>query len=137
MSMAERAKATQVVSGRLADWARTFSNRDLDSLGRYYDQGRDLSVAWPDGHRTFGWREESAAERAFLAGASQLNFAIRDVTVDVIAQTVAVATFSASLDRAVGARRTLCIGPGTSVWVLEEGPDWRIRTLQTACANSQ
>jgi len=136
MSLAERAKAAQVVSGRLDEWALSLSNRNLDELGALYDHGRALSVTWHDGRRTTGWNEESAAQRAFLSGVEQLNVTVRDATVDVVAQDVAVATFSFAVDAVVGGRRSVCAGPGTSVWVRETADDWRIRTLQTACANS-
>jgi len=136
ISLAERAKAAQVVSGRLDEWALNFSNRNLDSLGALYDHGRDLSVAWHDGRRTTGWIEEVAAQRAFIAGVEHLNVTVRDASVDVVAQDVAVAIFSFAVDVVVDGRRSVCAGPGTSVWVRESGDNWKIRTLQTACANS-
>ena len=136
MSMGERAKAVQVVSGRLDQWARAFSNRDLDSLAAYYHHGPELSVIWPDGRRTAGWREESTTQREFLANAAHLSLTASDVTVDVVALDIAVAGFFAQRDLVVGARRSVCRGPGTSVWVRESGGEWRIRALQTACANS-
>jgi len=132
LSLSERTRAEQVVRARLEAWVLTVNSREVDSLGAFYHRGPELTVAWSDGRRTRGWEEETARQREFLSGVSQITLAIRDVMVDVLAQDVALATYGLSLDLTSPQGREVSAGPGTIVWVRDPADNvWRIRTLHT------
>ena len=122
MTPQERSVQEGVVRDRVTAWARTFSNRDRDSLASYYEQTSDFTFAWPDGRRTNGWEQESKAQDEFFTNVTQTNLVPQDVQVEVLSPTVAVATFRHSADFIVGGgggnpTRDYFTGLGTMVWV--------------------
>jgi hypothetical protein len=131
MTPQERSVAEQAVNDRTTSWVRAFNNRRLDSLATFYLQSPELTAAWPDGQRTSGWEEESAAQREAFRGVSSMNLVAQDVRVEVLAPNVAVATFRHSTDEIRGTDRDLFTGHGTMVWTKPDPRGlWVIRALQ-------
>jgi len=120
MTRQDRAVEEQVVRDRVAGWARTFSNRDRDSLATFYEQSPDFSFAWPDGRRTNGWEEESKAQQDFFSAVTQTNLVLQDVKVEVFTPRLALATFRHAADFIAGGsanpERNYFTGHGTMVW---------------------
>jgi ketosteroid isomerase-like protein len=131
MTPQERSVEEQVVRDRATSWVRAFNNRQLDSLATFYLQTPELTVAWPDGQRTSGWEEESAAQREAFRGLSTVNLVAQDVRVEVFAPNVAAATFRHSTDEIRGTERDLFAGHGTMIWIKPDPRgQWLIRALQ-------
>jgi hypothetical protein len=131
MTPQERSVEEQMVRDRTTAWVRALNNRQLDSLPAFYLQTPELTAAWPDGQRTSGWEEESAAQREAFRGLSTLNLVAQDVRVEVLAPNVAVATFRHSTDAIRGTDRDLFSGHGTMIWIKPDPRGlWVIRALQ-------
>ena len=128
VAITDRAQIVEAVTGRLGVWARAVNNRSLDTLALLYAQTRDLTVAWPEGDQTRGWRETSTRWKTWADSLTQLNFVMQTTQVDVLDHEVAVATFRASSDMVAGGVRTRQYGPVTQVWVLDPVDGrWKIR----------
>jgi hypothetical protein len=128
VAITDRAQIVEAVTGRLGVWARAVNNRSLDTLDLLYAHTPDLTIAWPEGDRTRGWKETSARWKKWADSLAQLNFVMQASQVDVIDQRVAVASFRASSDMVVGAERMKQSGPVTQVWVLDPVDNrWKIR----------
>ena len=130
----ERSVQEQLVSERVADWARTFNNRGQNALAEFYYQGPELTVVWPSGNRTGGWEEQAQALAAFYRDVARLNIVVQDVSVELLTHDVALATFRHSADIILTTTdRDIFTGQGTMVWM--KNPDdeiWRIRAEQVS-----
>lgn len=128
MSRSERSVQEQILRDRLTAWSRVLNNRDADSLAAFYHQVPDLTVAWPDGRRTRGWEEESAAQREFFRGVATMNFVVQDAAVEVLGFNAALTTFRYSADLFLtSTEREIFSGLGTLVWTRPEGSNtWAI-----------
>jgi ketosteroid isomerase-like protein len=117
----DRAVAEQALRDRVTGWARTFSNRDRDSLATFYEQTPAFTFAWADGRRTNGWEEEAKAQQEFFGAVTQTNLVLQDVKVEVFTSAVALVTFRHTADFIVGGdgaspQRNYFTGLGTMVW---------------------
>jgi ketosteroid isomerase-like protein len=118
----QRAVAEQALRDRVTGWARTFSNRERDSLASYYEQTPEFTFAWPAGQRTNGWADESKHQQDFFTAVTQTNLVLQDLKVEVLTGSVALVTFRHSADFIVGGSganpsRHYFTGSGTMVWV--------------------
>ncbi|MDH3496798.1 MAG: nuclear transport factor 2 family protein [Gemmatimonadota bacterium] len=136
MTRQERAVEEQVIRDQLTAWTRAFSNRQQDSLAMFYHQSPDLTVAWPDGHRSSGWEEEEQAQRVFFSKVGQVNFVVQDVRVQVFSPTLAQATFRHASDVIMGdlnPERQYFTGSGTMIWMKPDPRgNWVIHTEQVS-----
>jgi ketosteroid isomerase-like protein len=132
MTRQERAVEEQVVRDRLTAWDRVLNNKDLDSLAQFYLQSPEVTVAWPDGHRTNGWDEESQSLRDFFGKVASINLVMQDVKVYVLGPTVAITTFRHSADLILyTTEREIFSGLGTLVWVKPDSKSpWVIQAEQ-------
>lgn len=130
MTRQEQAVEEQLVRDRATAWVRAYNNRTLDSLAEFYLQGPELTVAWPDGRRTRGWEEESAAQREYLREVTTMNLVVQDLQIEVFSPVVALTTFRHSADAVRGTERDLFTGLGTLVWTKSGTGSWVIRALQ-------
>jgi hypothetical protein len=121
MTPQDRAVEEQLVRDRVTGWARTFSNRNQDSLATFCQQTPEFTFAWPDGRRTSGWDEESKAEKDFFSNVTQTNLVLQDVNVEVLSPALALVTFRHTADFIVGGSggnpvRNYFSGLGTMLW---------------------
>lgn len=121
MTPQDRAVEEQLVRDRVSVWARTFSNRQRDSLATFYQQAPELTFAWPDGRRTSGWEEESRAQQDFFTNVTQSNLVLQDVKAEIITPRFALVTFRHTADFIVGGSggnpaRNYFTGLGTMLW---------------------
>jgi hypothetical protein len=119
MTRQERGVQEQAVQGRLNDWAKAFSNRDVDSLATFYDSSSTMTFAWPDGERTTGWKAEGEKEHQFFQTARQVNLVLQNPTVEILSPLVALTTFRHAMDVIMGdvnPERRYFTGSGTLVW---------------------
>lgn len=121
MTPRDRAVDEQLVRDRATAWARTFSNRQRDSLATFYQQTPAFTFAWPDGRRTSGWEEESKAQQDFFATVTQTNLVLQDVKVEILTPALALVTFRHTADFIVGGSggnpaRNYFTGLGTMLW---------------------
>jgi ketosteroid isomerase-like protein len=125
------------VRGRVNQWARAVNNRAYDTLATLYHHGPELVVITSDGRRLDGWEAVDAANRA-QAESPAFNFLVRDVTVDVVSEEVAVSNFRTSLDVETGRGRQVTAGFSTLVWIREaDGRPWTIRAEHHSTAAAE
>ena len=98
LSRQQRAVEEQTVQNRVTEWTNALNNRALEDLLGLYENSPDLSVLWIEGNPARGFEEFDLTIQDFFGRARLMNFAVLSPQVDVLTATVAVVTFSHSVD---------------------------------------
>jgi ketosteroid isomerase-like protein len=119
----------QAVEAQVNAWVRTMSNNQLDSLMTFYDDRPTVYAVWPDGRTARGFEGVEQNVREFYGGINYMNFAMSQLTVEVLGRTTAQAVFRHSTD-VVDRNNQRAVFPGRGVLVLvKDATDrWKIHT---------
>jgi len=129
------AGAASEVEGRFAAWVRAWNSYNPANLEPFYIHKPHLAVAWPNGERTRGWDEESQFQRDFLPTVMGMNLQVREPSIVMVRNDLALVTFGLSLDMFAGGRRQIGPGQGMMLWQ-KEGGVWRIYAAQLSYART-
>lgn len=128
-----RAQIVQFVHAQLTAWTRAVNNRSLDTLELLYRREPDVTILWPDGRRTRGWNAAQAKWQSWAGQMSQLNFVIRDISVEAVTGNTGLATFRTLTDAVTDGQRTVTPGWAMQVWTHDPADGrWKIHAEQRA-----
>ena len=117
------------VRARLDSWVKAFNLHSAEALAPFYSPTEYLSVAGPNGQRSYGWTDESQRQRDFLPAVTAMNLVVQSPRVTLVRKNLALVTFPFTLDIAAAGNRQIGPGQGTMLWQYESG-EWRIYTAQ-------